>query len=240
MGNRIDIYGLDKQFEYYARRIAEDPAVVPENKADLTAFFNYCFSMGLSKARIFILQHKLYYLAKRFGKSFRLASKDDLLRLVAEIEQDSKYSPWTKHFYKCCLKKFYKWLEGDGERVPEKIAWLKTNIRTCSNRLPEELLTQEDVRKLIDAAQNPRDKALIAVLYDSGCRVGELAGLQLKHVSFNKYGAQLILQGKTGMRRVLLIFAYPYLLTWLENHPFKALNRVLAVSLGPVDFKELA
>jgi integrase len=62
------------------------------------------------------------------------------------------------------------------------------------------------------------DKALIASLYETGCRIGELAGLR---VHFDNYGAIIIVNDKTGMRRIRTIFSAPYLSSWLDIHPKK-------------------
>jgi len=59
------------------------------------------------------------------------------------------------------------------------------------------------------------------VLYEGGFRVGEILGLQIKHVSFDNNGAQIMVAGKTGMRRVRVIASAPLLTQWLENHPRK-------------------
>lgn len=74
---------------------------------------------------------------------------------------------------------------------------------------------------MIRAASNPRDRAIIALLYDSGCRIGEIGNLKIKHVVFDQYGGVLHVDGKTGNRRVRIIFSCPYLASWLEHHPFK-------------------
>jgi ribosomal protein L40E len=74
---------------------------------------------------------------------------------------------------------------------------------------------------LINSADKKRDKALIAVLYESGCRIGELLSLRMKHISFDKYGAHLLVDGKTGMRRVMIIASVPYLQNWIDEHPQK-------------------
>jgi integrase len=66
---------------------------------------------------------------------------------------------------------------------------------------------------------NPRDKALISVLYESGCRIGEILSLKIRNVEFDNNGAVLIVNGKTGQRRVRLIHSVPRLMAWLEHHP---------------------
>ena len=58
-------------------------------------------------------------------------------------------------------------------------------------------------------------------LYEGGFRIGELLGLQIKHVSFDNNGAQVTVAGKTGMRRVRIIASAPLLSDWIEAHPRK-------------------
>ena len=75
---------------------------------------------------------------------------------------------------------------------------------------------------MIEAAEHPRDKALIASLYESGCRVGEIAALRISHIHFDEYGAYMIVKGKTGSRRIRLVFSAPILASWINVHPQKA------------------
>ncbi|MBI3587662.1 tyrosine-type recombinase/integrase [Candidatus Micrarchaeota archaeon] len=220
MGNAIDIYNLPKRIEYYERRLNDDLEVCEANKTAVKSFLNVCRAEGLGNARISIYAVRLYYLAKWLRKAFADATKEDLQTLVAGIERQP-ISAAYKQMFRVSLKKFYRITEGGGETYPDKVKWLKTSKKSGSRILPEELLTPEDVRKLIDAGENPRDKAFVSVLYESGCRVGEIAGLKIKHVAFDAYGAQIIVNGKTGMRRIRLVNAVHYLTFWLEHHPWK-------------------
>ena len=84
------------------------------------------------------------------------------------------------------------------------------------------MLTKEEIEKLIDCADHPRDRALIAVLYESGARKGEMLSCNLGHVAFDDYGCVLTFpSGKTGARRVRLIYASSYLHMWLDTHPLR-------------------
>ncbi len=126
----------------------------------------------------------------------------------------------TKHDYKIILRKLYKSLRGTGE-FPDEVKWIKPNFKKNNHKQPEELLTEEDVKKLVEAAGHPRDKAFILVLYESGCRIGELLNLRIKNVSFDVNGAALLVNGKTGQRGVRIIASPPVLSVWLDNHPFR-------------------
>ena len=71
---------------------------------------------------------------------------------------------------------------------------------------------REEVRRLIAAACRPRDKGLIATLYEGGCRIGELLPLQIKRVQPRPHGIQLTIKGTMkGERRLLLIASAAYL-----------------------------
>lgn len=74
---------------------------------------------------------------------------------------------------------------------------------------------------MIDAAENLRDRAIIAMLYEGGFRVGEIGSIiKVRDIDFDRYGAIAVVRGKTGMRRVRLIWAMlPYIAQWLEVHP---------------------
>jgi hypothetical protein len=57
------------------------------------------------------------------------------------------------------------------------------------------------------------------MLYESGCRIGELLNLKIKNSSFDEYGAKINVSGKTGSRTIRIIFSVPYLQEWINKHP---------------------
>ena len=82
-------------------------------------------------------------------------------------------------------------------------------------------LTEEEVKRIASSADNFRDRVFVLVLYESGCRIGELLPLRIKNIQFDKYGAVLLINGKTGSRRVRVISSSPALAKWLDLHPFR-------------------
>jgi len=74
---------------------------------------------------------------------------------------------------------------------------------------------------MIDAANSLRDKAFIAVLYEGGFRIGEILPIKVKDISFDEYGAKIVVSGKTGPRIVRLITSVPLLSQWLDVHSKK-------------------
>lgn len=182
-----------------------------ENEQTLVDFDREKAAQGAAEGTRYMYLFCVTKLAKHFnGKSFKKLSKGDL------IDFFEKWKDYKSACLKVSVKAFFKWLYGG--TYPEQVSWIKTHGFE-RRKLPSDILTQEEVKKLADACINPRDRALILLLYESGARAGEIISLDMKDLTFDEYGAVLILNGKTGMRRVRVIDSVPDLKTWLNNHP---------------------
>jgi len=224
-----EVYRYNRLIENALRRVRNSD-FPKENKQKILEFYRECIVRGYSKARIIKYIETLYSIAKLLEKPFSKARKEDIVELVRKIEEKG-YSEWTKHDFKVILRIFFKWLRKT-EDFPEEVRWIKVTAKR-GIKLPEELLTKEEIMKLVCAADHIRDKAFILTLYESGCRIGELLTLQIKHVQFDEYGAVLLVNGKTGWRRVRVIMSAPKLYQWIENHPLKAdPNAPLWITMG--------
>jgi len=98
------------------------------------------------------------------------------------------------------------------------------------------LLTKREIKKLIDAAKNIKDRALVSVLIDTGLRVRELLRLRMKDVKFTRGGAIITLPMtypkytkrwaiekhvcKRNERKIKLRKSAPCLKKYIEQHPF--------------------
>jgi len=87
------------------------------------------------------------------------------------------------------LKCFYKWLNDDIE-YPESVKWIGTKVKTTDREVhsANDLITEEEIKKVIHSAKHPRDKAFISILYESGARIGEIGSLQIKNVILIEVG----------------------------------------------------
>lgn len=148
---------------------------------------------------------------------FYKATRPELQNIVGLINS-STLALETKRKIVVSVKLLYKNILGEGVFYPPQIAWLKTkeDIKE-KHMLPGDLLTEDEVLKMIDTANNDRDRAIIALLYDAGIRVGELVSLNIKHVEFDNELTHITVNGKTGMRRIPILFSVPYLTKYLEH-----------------------
>lgn len=196
-------------------------AISKENKELIRRFYSDNLVTGLSKPRLVKLMEVMRGLSRMLNKSFDAATIDDLKRVVVEIES-REWSVWTKVSYRTILKKFYKWLRGKDE-YPAEVKWIKTTVKAkdIPKLSQEDLITEYEIARALDACDHPRSKAFLGVLSESGCRISEIGTLRIRNVFFDKHGAILNVHGKTGSRRIRIIRNSPYLATWLNVHPFK-------------------
>jgi len=201
-----------------------------KDKELILKFHDKCFAEGLTNTRALYYLLKLKKISEWTDKDLDVLDRADIENLLSKINKDYE-SEWTKHGYRVTLKKFYKTMFGNGEEYPENVKWVKANVRSDKNGIPE-ILTKEEVKKAISTASKVRDKAMLSFLYESGCRVGELLNTKIGDIEFDDYGAKVKVVGKTGERKIRLVGCIPHLSLWLEHHPDKRKGSYLWVSVG--------
>lgn len=180
------------------------------------------------KSRVSSLTYvtSLRYILKTTRFEFSEATREDIEDFLDVLEswecesgrnKGKPLSPFTKNTIKMQFKAFLQYI-GKGEEA---------EIIHCKNlkgsKLPEDILTKDEVIEIISHAGSLRDKALFGLLYESGCRAGEILSMKVKNIEFLSNGgaAATFPQGKTGPRRVLIFNFASYLRQWLESHPLK-------------------
>lgn len=215
----LKIKGLEK--------LAVSQEVTLRNKELIVKFLNH-ISPEVSESRLTFYTHKLRKLSVWLKNDFDKVPEEDLRSLLTFLskgnagETGGKFSPGTVHGYKVTLKRFYRWLEGDDEVYPRKVKWIKSNGETTRIQEPEQLLTFEEVLEMIRHARNPRDKAMISFLYESGARVSEMLSMKIRHLEFTSTVVKATLPvSKTRPRVIPLVSCRKHLITWINYHPAK-------------------
>ena len=133
----------------------------------------------------------------------------------------SGVSDFTLRSYITRVKALVRWANG-GELPP----WLQIergtiwDLYSSGEHLRDKVLRPEELEALRRACRNPRDKAILAILAETGLRIGELLGLRLRDVERLPDGAyRLRVRGKTGLRVVVVVRSAPLLAEWLRVHP---------------------
>ena len=194
-------------------------ALPDPNKQYAKDFENYLQVLNRNPRTIWRRLYEIAWLLKHLGKDAKQATKKDIENLVLQINSSNK-AEISKAKLKITLKRFYKWLY-DSNSYPEIVSWIKAgNVK--NTKKASDLLTEDEVKQLIAACLNSRDRALIALLYDSGMRVGELLGLRIKDLQIGKDISFVNVDGKTGVRRIPIGFSLPYLTNYIGEMRQKA------------------
>jgi len=78
-------------------------------------------------------------------------------------------------------------------------------LRPDADRLAQRILEESEVARLIDRAPAGRDRVMLRLLYTSGVRVSELAGLKWCDLMARGEGGQITVFGKGGKTRAILL-----------------------------------
>ena len=220
-----DIHNFNKRLEEEVKAILNSPNhFFKIDKPDLFRFYKFLLAKGLNSGRIIKYFYHLKTLANLLQKPFKNATKGDLIELVSKVERNEKWSEWTKRDFKIVLKKYIQFIKGySGNNYPEEVAWIRTWLKNKVTKRPDDILTEEEVLRLVEVADNVRDKAFVMALYESGFRIGEFLPLKIKHLEFDSEGCIIrIVSEKSGnVRAVRLVASAPLLSQWLELHPCK-------------------
>jgi len=158
------------------------------------------------------------------GKPFRQISEQEVREWARALDQS--YSPDTAWQRKKYAVKFLRWVHTGGfssKQNPACVAWIRRP--PMKQDLGRDILTPDEVRRMVGAAKTQRDRALIFALYETGARSSEILGMKLKDLEFDRYGAVLRIgrgpHAKTGERRVRVFESVPDLQLWTSMHPDK-------------------
>jgi integrase/recombinase XerC len=108
---------------------------------------------------------------------------------------------WTDNFISDrlgALRSFFDFLYLGG--VVDKVAPRFLKSRARMKPLPRSL-TQAQIGKLIKTTKEPRDRALLELLYSTGCRIGEVRTLRVEDIDFKE--RKFKVRGKRKERIVL-------------------------------------
>ncbi|MDH3341107.1 MAG: hypothetical protein OEL84_07460 [Nitrosopumilus sp.] len=105
------------------------------------------------------------------------------------IDGKETHTTWD---HKKILKIFFRWCKlgnrnfSDVGNPPETD---KIKLKRVKNNLVrEDLLTDEDIQKILKSTLHPRDRVLFLVQSEAGTRPGEILSLRIKDVKLTQFG----------------------------------------------------
>ncbi|TET20636.1 hypothetical protein E3J74_01565 [Candidatus Bathyarchaeota archaeon] len=195
----------------------KDVSLLKSQTKDITSFLEEMRANDLADGTISNYRSNLETFARQYPKPFKEITKEEIREFINSIETKT-----TRGLRKIQLKRFYRWLYGlERGQYPDNVRWITVKSSATTNDITkDELLTDEELKQLLKCAGDSRNRAIIAVLWESACRPAELLSLNVGSVEVTDYGFVLYIQeSKTRVRNLPIIQTTTYLARWLEDHP---------------------
>ena len=145
------------------------------------------------------LQNYFYFLrrlSEHTHKQVRDITLNDLRMFL--FKECEGIKPSTANTKVCYLQSFFKWM------VDEEIIDKDPSRKLPQVRLPKRLrnsLTIEEIERLRIACIDTRERALIELLFSTGCRLSEVIGINLEDLNYQDLSIRVI--GKGNKERIV-------------------------------------
>lgn len=205
-----------------------------KNKANISYFkaLNKVFERkDTSYIRRLRLLRDLLIICYTTGKDLKLLERGDIDSTIAFSHQVNQSTISKADFIKNIK---YIWRNlfpevDDKGRIDEAITpyvvrHLSPNIEKSKQKLRDDRISWEEFEKLMDYfSDNPQMQFYLALSVESLGRPQEICYTRIKDVEINENYARIWISshGKEGTKFLQCIDSYPYLVKWLEKHPYK-------------------
>ena len=152
---------------------------------------------------------------------------------AAQVRAWMNSQKWGKNYQyvlSCALRSFTAWKYGTSHPL--------MRLRVAKGKpSPQRTLDQDQIETLMHllddgTAKGVRDRAIVALLLDSGMRSFEICGLQMKYIKIDKCCLEVFTKGGVWQHKVFSKQTADMLTTWLEIRGGIAGPRVETVFVG--------
>ena len=199
-----------------------DGRITPDDAQVIREFIGIAHGEGLSPGRIRALTSKLVSM-RQYIPPYIGITYPQLMQGVGSL-RTGHYAQSTVQESLRVLKKFVRFLMEYGytEITEAQLKKIRIENRYEIDLTPSDILTKEEIIRLIQACRNPRDRALIALTYESGGRISEVCDLRWKDITIEETGIAITTRKNTKKekrRYIRCVWCRPYVAEWMSNYP---------------------
>ena len=250
---KIEIH--NRNLEARKKSFLEDKNISKEEKKDVLEFLRLA-SLGKINLRKKIGNNRLlkymeslsipfYYFKKPLDKitlkDMERFEKDLCSNKIKNSRNGNPYSDNTKSDFRKTLKIYLRWkLRDNASKFVELTNWIDTSVK---QKTPD-YLKEQDVIKLYKGCKDNKQRFLIAVLFDAGCRIEEFINIRREDIeepSANSPYYKLTLKeeySKTNGRTIGLYWQYSTeaIRDYLSEHSLKPSDPLYTAKYDDVRF----
>ncbi len=229
--SKLDIHNAQKTFNDYYERI-DKSSMSPRQKKQIKKFVeeaeigkNSTKKVGVH--RLIANLQSLFKFHEYFKKDLDSVTEKEVVQFYKDLDNDrikqkngNVYKKSSKDELIKNLKRFLKTI-WDEKKYDKRVRWLKQY-----EEIPEmEAISMDQIKKLSNGFNLPRDKTLTLFLGDSGLRIEEALNLKISSVekkvksNGDEFYVVDVKISKTLPRRISVPIASESLTEWLKIHP---------------------
>lgn len=185
---------LDVSLSRYEVKEREVQLVVYDNgDTDLIKkFFISKAVQGCTERTLVTYRRVLAFCMKNIRKHLKDYTSDDIRAMLAYLKINGKSSAYIA-LNQRALSSFFGWCEKNDLINPNPMRKVERTKVRCRQ---EEALTLEQMEMVRSAAGTKRNKAIIEMLYSTGCRISELCALDRKDIDWDNMEITVLGKGK--------------------------------------------
>lgn len=166
----------------------------------IESYLNELKANGRSKSTI----HNQRWVLERLDKfkSIDTCTKEDLIEFFNQLKAPAN----TVRLFQTMIKSYFK-------DKPELVSWIK-KVASPETLKSDDILTTENINAMINTTESYYWKALIAFLFETGCRISEASSLKFKDFIETNDGMIVNIptqKTQAGYRKTILPFSAQYI-----------------------------
>ncbi len=220
----------ESQIEDYINRAVAAKQISKNDEFLIRGYITLKKGGNVELSTLYNITRSLLSWRKFMPAEYRKATIEDLLaaKVAMEVSTDADgnpaYAPGYRRLVLMNVKAFFRW----GNR--DKQQWSKVSIPQLSedfkpasvnpkSKKLEDIMTADEVARLIDAADNSRDRAMLSLQYECALRAVDLGRLKWGDITqISERESSIVVDSKTKFERHISVVLYNgYLNAWKRD-----------------------
>jgi len=175
-----------------------------DNEKTINEFEDYLNIQGYSPKTIEIYKLYLSLFSKHINKNIKEINNTDIINYLSYLKKEKNISTTSLSLILSCIKHFCN-------------EFLKNNIK-IDIKLPKKskkipiVLTSKEIKDLIEATDNIRNKLIIEFIFSTGVRVSECINAKITDLNFDEFTGKVV-SGKGNKDRIIILSK-----RWIEDY----------------------
>ncbi len=184
---------------------------------DIERFLSIKRANGKSEQTVKTYKKQLKLFLKTFGKRLEDISLDEFLDYLEEYEKQR-----TKNNKIATLKEYYK-IMNRKKKIEEFEVLKPQRVKINHTKYKKRVVSESEYTTLLNYANNPRDKAILELLYATGFRRGEILSINYGDIRLDQDKIYISCnESKTETREIPVYIELPNVQNWMKlYHPMK-------------------